>query len=141
MLEFDLVHPQVLAALAAAGHGSTVLVCDGNYPAATATAPGAVRVHLGLAPGVLDAVTVVRALLTAVRPESAALMVPDDGPEPVAHPRLRAALPPGVPVTGQRRHDFYASARGPDLALAVVTADQRPYANVLLTLAGRRPPA
>ena len=39
MLNYTLVHPPLLRALAAAGHGSQVLLADGNYPAATANRP------------------------------------------------------------------------------------------------------
>jgi L-fucose mutarotase len=43
MLQYKLIHPQILAALAAAGHGSTVLIADGNYPFSTAANPQAHR--------------------------------------------------------------------------------------------------
>jgi L-fucose mutarotase len=32
------------------------------------------------------------------------------------------------------RGDFYTTARGPELAVAVATGEQRLYANILLTL-------
>ena len=40
MLKTRLLHPEILNALARAGHGSRVLIADGNYPFATEAAPG-----------------------------------------------------------------------------------------------------
>ena len=50
MLRTQLIHPQILGALAEAGHGSQVLISDGNFPHVTATPPGARRVYLNLSP-------------------------------------------------------------------------------------------
>jgi L-fucose mutarotase/ribose pyranase (RbsD/FucU family) len=35
MLKGTLIHPQILEALGRAGHGSQILIADGNYPIAT----------------------------------------------------------------------------------------------------------
>ena len=40
MLYSTLTHPNILRALAAAGHGSQILIADGNYPLATQTPYG-----------------------------------------------------------------------------------------------------
>jgi hypothetical protein len=53
MLQTGLTHPQILETLAAAGHGSLVLISDGNFPSLTAPYPGARRVYLNLRPGVV----------------------------------------------------------------------------------------
>lgn len=50
MLYTKLTHPAILGALAATGHGSRVLITDGNYPLSTQTPPGAERVYLNLQP-------------------------------------------------------------------------------------------
>jgi len=44
VLRFPLIHPPLLAALAAAGHGSRVLLADANYPHATGVSPRAAQV-------------------------------------------------------------------------------------------------
>ena len=67
MLRTRLIHPEILAALAAAGHGSQVLVSDGNFPHATATPPAARRVYLNLSPGRVTVTEVLEAL-AASRP-------------------------------------------------------------------------
>jgi L-fucose mutarotase len=137
MLLTELLHPGVLEALAGAGHGARVLLADGHYPASTATGERARKVHLNLAPGLLDVTTVLDVLLRAVPVESAQVMVPpEDVPEPPAITEYRSTLAP-VPVETLGRFEFYDAARSPDLALAIVTADIRTYANLLLTIGVR----
>ncbi|WP_328435660.1 RbsD/FucU domain-containing protein [Streptomyces sp. NBC_00425] len=137
MLLTDLLHPGILEALAGAGHGARVLLADGHYPASTATGDRARIVHLNLAPGLLDVTTVLDVLTTALPLESAHVMVPPEGaPEPPAIGEYRARLTP-VPVETLGRFEFYDAARSPDLALAIVTADVRTYANLLLTIGVR----
>ncbi|MGY4739117.1 RbsD/FucU domain-containing protein [Streptomyces sp. ATMOS53] len=137
MLLTELLHPDILAALAGSGHGARVLLADGHYPASTATGERARIVHLDLAPGLLDVTTVLDVLLRALPVESAHVMVPPEGePEPPAIAGYRSRLAP-VPVETLGRFAFYDAARSPDLALAVVTADIRTYANLLLTIGVR----
>lgn len=135
MLTSTLIHPPLLRALAAAGHGSTVLVADGNYPVATATAATAAVVHLNLRPGVLDVVEVTRTLLGAVPVEAAHVMTPGAPPDPPIFAELTQLLrPSGVALQPLDRAAFYAAARSQDLAVVVATGDQRLFANLLLTI-------
>ncbi|MFJ8363772.1 RbsD/FucU family protein [Streptomyces sp. NPDC093984] len=137
MLLTELLHPGILEALAGAGHGARVLLADGHYPAGTATGERARTVYLNLKPGVLDVTTVLDVLLRAIPVESAQVMVPPQGePEPPAVAQYRARLAP-VPVETLGRFEFYDAARSSDLALAIVTADIRTYANLLLTIGVR----
>ncbi len=139
MLTTHLLHPQILGALGAAGHGSQVLVADGNYPFSTGSPPGATRVYLNLVPGVVDAVTVTAALAVTVPVEAAVTMRPDTDDEPAIVADFRSALPPGTPMSTLARADFYRAARGVDVALVVATAEQRLYGNLLLTIGVRAP--
>ena len=50
MLKNRLLHPDILAALGRAGHGSKVLIADGNYPFSTTLGPNAMLVSLNLSP-------------------------------------------------------------------------------------------
>ncbi|MED7952293.1 RbsD/FucU domain-containing protein [Streptomyces sp. BE20] len=137
MLLNELLHPGILESLAGAGHGARVLLADGHYPASTATGERARTVHLNLAPGLLDVTTVLDVLLRALPVESAHVMVPPAGePEPPALAEYRSVLAPRT-VTALDRAAFYEAARSRDLALAVVTADTRTYANLLLTIGVR----
>ena len=99
MITGNLIHPQLLAAVARAGHGAHVLVLDGHYPASTAVRERAEQVFLNLAPGLLDTSTVLRVLLTAMTVESAAVMVPPSRRRRTA--RRRSA--PGRPTRDQGR--------------------------------------
>ena len=48
MIRYKLTHPQILAALASAGHGSKVLIADGDYPFSTGSNDAAAHVYLNL---------------------------------------------------------------------------------------------
>ena len=39
MLDLPLIHPDILRVLGRAGHGSQVLIADGNYPFRTTLGP------------------------------------------------------------------------------------------------------
>lgn len=133
MLKTRLIHPHILEALAAAGHGSKVLIADGNYPASTQLGENAELVYLNLAPGKLTVTEVLDILLTAVPVEDAAVMEPDEGPEPAIFQEFRSLIPQ-IELTKFSRYEFYEEASGPDTCLQIVTGEQRVYANILLTV-------
>jgi L-fucose mutarotase len=143
MMRTPLLHPELLAALAGAGHGSQVLIADANYPASTALGPRAAVVHLNLVPGVVDAVTVLRAVCGAVPLEEARVMAPNaDGPYAMDHDPeiwdefrevLGAAGGPGE-LGRVERMAFYQEASGSDVAVTVVTGETRLYANLLVRI-------
>lgn len=133
MLKQRLIHPEILRALGAAGHGSTVLLADANYPFATGTYAGATRVFLNLAPDLLRVTDVLEVLRHAIPVEAARVMVPESGPEPEIFAEFRATLPE-VELSKLGRSEFYDAARGPDLALLIATGERRLYANILLTI-------
>jgi L-fucose mutarotase len=136
VLTTHLLHPQLLAALAAAGHGSQVLIADGNYPFSTGAPASAERVFLNLVPGVVDAVTALSAVVSAVPVEAAFTMVPDDG-TPVPIQQEFAGVLGGVAIETLARYPFYEQARSADTAVLVATGEQRVYANVLLRIGVR----
>lgn len=133
MLKQRLVHPEILDALAAAGHGSKVLITDGNYPASTCVGENAELVYLNLAPGKPTVTEVLDILLTAVPIEEAAVMMPVEGPEPHIFQEFRSLMP-DLSLTKYDRFEFYEEASGPDTCLQIVTGEQRIYANLLLTI-------
>jgi L-fucose mutarotase len=134
MLFGPLIHPPLVAALARAGHGSTIHIADGNYPVATGARQDAERIYLNLAPGLLTVTQVLERVVAAVPVEAAAVMTPDDGDVPKSHAEIRELLPTGTRWRAVGRFGFYESCREPDLAVVVATGDQRLYANVLLTV-------
>ena len=133
MLTTRLIHPQIIQALGEAGHGAQVLIADGNYPVLTRSNPAAHRVYLNLAPGQLTVTDVLAVLAAAIPIEAAHVMGPDPGEEPGIFAEFREILPE-TPLQRLGRYDFYDMARGPDLALAIATGEQRIYANILLTI-------
>lgn len=133
MLKQRLIHPVILDALAAAGHGSKILLADGNYPGSTQLGENAELVYLNLAPGKPTVTEVLDIILTAVPVEDAAVMMPDEGPEPRIFQEFRSLLP-DTPLTMYDRYEFYEEASGPDTCLQIITGEQRIYANILLTI-------
>ena len=133
MLQQRLIHPDILSALASAGHGSKVLITDANYPASTCLGENASLVYLNLAPGKPTVTEVLDILLTAVPIEDAAVMEPESGLEPSIFQEFRSLMP-DVTLTRFSRFEFYEEASGPDTCLQIVTGDQRLYANILLVI-------
>lgn len=140
MLKYQLIHPQILSALGGAGHGSKVLIADGNYPFSTRANPNAPRVYLNLAPGLLTVTDVLRVLVGAIPIEAAEVMGPDTGEEPSIFADFRQILPRDMPLKRLGRFEFYDAARDSDTALVIATAEQRIYANILLTVGVVPPP-
>ncbi|MBC7236780.1 MAG: RbsD or FucU transport [Chloroflexi bacterium] len=134
MLKHKLTHPQILAALGQAGHGSKVLIADGNYPFSTGSNPDAEHVYLNLTRGFAPVDQVLEVLVEAVPIEAAFVMMPDDGREPPIFARFREVLGEGIPLQPLGRFAFYDAARSCDVALVIATGEQRIYANILLTV-------
>lgn len=139
MLKTPILHPHLLRALGAAGHGARILIADGNYPVSTASPASAEIVYLNLCPGCVGVLDVLEPLLQVVPVEAACVMAPGAALEPPIHGEMRRALG-DIALQPLARGDFYALARQPDTALVVATAEQRRYANLLLTIGTVRLP-
>lgn len=137
MLKGKLLHPEILAALGQAGHGSKILIPDGNYPFSTKLGPNATLVNLNLTPGVVTVTQVLELIAEAVPIESAAVMQPADNSEPPIWTDFRRILK-SAGYTGDleriERFRFYEEAGSPDVCMTIATAEQRIYANILLTI-------
>ena len=143
MLKGQLIQPEIVEVLGRAGHGSKVLIADGNYPCRTKLGPNARLVSLNLSPGIVDCVQVLRALAAAIPIESAAVMqYATSGPyalesEPEIWADFRDVLKTAgytEPLHTIERFAFYDEAATPDVALTIATGEQRIYANLLLTI-------
>ncbi len=146
MLRHTLIHPQINAVLGAAGHHSTVLIADGNYPAATKRGPRSELVSLNLMPGVVNCDQVLRAVLSAIPVEKIQTMETESsGPYALAgdppvwddyRNTLRAA---GLDLALEptEKWAFYEAVTTADHILTIQTADQQRYANILLTIGVR----
>jgi L-fucose mutarotase len=95
MLRTALLHPHILQALASAGHGSTILIADSNYPVTMHTAATTAQVYLNVSPGLVSVSQVLEALLPLVPVEAAHVMQPAPGEEPPIFALFRQYLPEG----------------------------------------------
>ncbi|XCB29796.1 RbsD/FucU family protein [Arcanobacterium hippocoleae] len=139
MLYGAMTHPELLRALAAAGHGAKILIADGNYPYSVAAPPRCERISLNLAPGMLTVMDVLNVLKNTIPIEAAAIMVPAPGGPPLdpqVHSDYRNALP-GVEFREIDRFRFYEEAADDYVAVLIATGDQRLYANIILTIGVR----
>ncbi|RNL85354.1 RbsD/FucU family protein [Halostreptopolyspora alba] len=141
MITHRLLHPELLAGLAAAGHGSRILVADALYPHSTGAPATAARVHLNLRPGLVAARDVLEVVADTVHIEAAVYMADANGDESEPVREYRAMLGPHrhsggreVAWAGLERTEFYTACRSPDVCVLVATGETRPYANLLLTI-------
>lgn len=143
MLKTTLIHPDILDVVARAGHGSKILIADGNYPSSTTLGENGSLVNLNLAPGVVTCTQILEALVSAIPIEVATIMGYDrTGPhalkeDPPIWSEFRQILErAGGPTEFEQidRLEFYEVVRGPDVCLVIASADQRIYANLMLTI-------
>lgn len=148
MLKHTLLHPEITAILARAGHHSKVLIADGNYPSSNTLGPNAQLVSLNLAPGIVSCTQVLETLLTALPIEAANTMgIPPDDPhalggDPSIWGEYRQILSKAglsIPLQPIPKWDFYDAVASRDHVLTIQTADQRLWANLLLTIGVRQP--
>ena len=136
MLTSKLINPEIISALAKCGHGSKILIADGNYPLAEKSG-AAKKVFLGLTPGLPSVTDVLKAIHSVCEIEAAAVMVPEDGSEPDIFSEFRSELK-GIGLHPMGRYEFYdacmSEIAGEALYLAVSTGEMRSYANILLTV-------
>jgi L-fucose mutarotase len=132
MLKHGITHPDLIRALAQVGHGSRVLIADGNYAVDVNTAPTATRIYLNLAPGLIGAVDVLQSLIGAIPVEAAHGMLTDEGQEPPIMSEYRRTLPARVATDMLTRFAFYAAASDPHTSVVIATGERQPFANLLL---------
>ncbi len=148
MLLHDLIHPEILAILGQAGHSSRVLIADGNYPSSHTLGPSGALVSLNLSPGVVSCTDVLKALVTTIPIEKANVMdyartgpygLSEDPPIWTEFRRIFADNRSDLELETIERFEFYDTVQAPNHVLTIQTADQRIYANLLLTVGVRMP--
>jgi L-fucose mutarotase len=137
MLNGKLLHPEILGILGKAGHGSKILIADGNYPFSTGSLLTTPKVYLNLSPGICTVTQVLDVLLDAIEVEAADVMIPDDGSRPPIFAEFEKILPDKIKLTDRERNEFYNTVKSSDTALVIATGEQRIYANLLLTIGVR----
>ncbi len=148
MLKHQLIHPKINEVLGLAGHYSTVLIADGNYPAYNARGPRSELVSLNLAPGVVTCTEVLKTLLTAIPVQQANTMqYQTSGPfaltdDPPVWNQYRAVFKNAaveLELEPIEQFEFYKTVAQPEHVLTIQTGDQALYANLLLTIGVRTP--
>ena len=146
MLKSKLLHPEILAAIARAGHHGKILIADGNYPASSTLGPSAELVSLQLMPGLPTVTQVLEALLASVPIERANTMDYErTGPyalseDPLVWPQFRRAIKEAgltLELAPIEKWQFYKEVATPDHILTIQTADQQRFANLLLSIGVR----
>jgi len=146
VLKHQLIHPEINAILAAAGHHGKVLIADGNYPASSKLGPNARLVHLNLMPSVLTCNQVLQAVLSALPVEAVNTMMYEAtgqyalAEDPPVWDDYRATMKEaGVELDLEpvEKWAFYDAVATSDHILTIQTADQQRFANVLLTIGVR----
>lgn len=136
MLTTKLINPEIIAALAKCGHGSKVLIADGNYPLAEKSGD-AKKVFLGVKAGLPTVTDVLEAIHSVCEIEAAAVMVPEDGSTPEIFAEFKKELD-GMELNPLGRYEFYDACmekeEGKAVVLAISTGEKRTYANILLTI-------
>jgi L-fucose mutarotase len=146
MLKTQLLHPDILAIIARAGHHGKILIADGNYPASSTLGPNAKLVSLQLMPGVPTVTQVLQAILSTVPIDRANTMDYErSGPyalseDPPVWPQFRQTIKAAglkLELEPIEKWQFYKEVSTPDHILTIQTADQQRFANLLLTIGVR----
>ena len=147
MLKHQLIHPKINEVLGRAGHHGKVLIADGNYPSSTTLGPNAELVSLNLTPGLLTCSQILEAVASAIPIEAADVMnYETTGPyalseDPAAWAEYRDIFQEAkvdIKLGSIEKWDFYKAAGGDDHVLTIQSADQRIFANLLLTIGVRQ---
>ncbi len=146
MLKHHLIHPKINEVLGRAGHHSSILIADGNYPVWNKKGPNAELVCLNLSPGIVNCSQVLRAILSAVAIGRVHTMgIPADDPyaqngEPPVWADYRQILKESgsdLSLEPVLKWDFYQAVESPDHVLTIQTGDQALWANLLVTMGCR----
>jgi L-fucose mutarotase len=129
-----ILSPELMHVLMSMGHGDSIVLADGNFPAA-ANAQRLVRADGHGVPEVLRAVMQFFPLDTYTTDPAVVMEVlPDDDVDPVIWQDYQQILSEAegkdMQLTEMERHEFYATAR--ESFAVVATSETALYANLLL---------
>jgi len=134
MLKTNLLHPEILEALASGGHGTKVLIADSNYPFATKSGNNARLVYLNLCPGKLSATEVLEVICEHIPVEAAHVIMPESGVLAPIVEEFQEILGDEAAIEAVGRYEFYDMAKSDDCGLVIATGEQRTYACIILTV-------
>ena len=134
MLKTNLLHPEILNALGSNGHGSRLLIADGNFPFSTGVNERAQKVFLNLSPGILSVTDVLKVIKEVIPVESYIVMLPPDEAPQMIHNEFVEILGANIPVEKVKRFEFYKEAQSPETFLVIATGEIRRFANILIVI-------
>lgn len=134
MIKTEIIHPDLLQALAQCGHKANILIADANYSFLTNSSLRARIIYLNFSPGLISSVVILQKMLGYINIEKAVLMsCPDDFDNTIAR-EYRTLLAESTAVEYVTREAFYALAKSSDTLLVVASGETRRFANILLTV-------
>lgn len=134
MLKTGCVNKEILSAAAECGHGDQIVIGSGNFPLDSQVNPDAKRIFLNLMPGVPTSDQVLEALVRILNIEAGEMILPAEIKEKPQVFEEYEQLLPGVELKTCDRDTFYDACKKPTVKLAIASADQRAFSNILVTV-------
>lgn len=133
MLKTRISHPELLQALAEAGHGARIVLGDNNY-AFTVNVNSAARiVFLNFTAGMINGTDILHALADTINVESVMYMETNDGKMPEVVKEYQTILA-DVPFAGKERSAFYEEAKSDAVCLLIASGETRPRGCIIMTV-------
>ncbi|HCR9750524.1 TPA: RbsD/FucU family protein [Citrobacter koseri] len=134
MIKSDIIHPDLLQALAQCGHKANILIADANYSFLTNSSPQARIIWLNFSPGLIGSVMILEKILGYINVEKATLMTSPAEFDNTIEREYRGLLSEMMELSHVERNAFYALAKSSDTLLVIASGETRRFANILLTV-------
>lgn len=134
MIKSDIIHPDLLQALAQCGHKANILIADANYSFLTNSSPQAHIIWLNFSPGLIGSVMILEKILGYINVEKATLMTSPAEFDNTIEREYRGLLSEMTELAHVERNAFYALAKSSDTLLVIASGETRRFANILLTV-------
>lgn len=135
MIKSDIIHPDLLQALAQCGHKANILIADANFSFLTNTSPLARIIWLNFTPGLIASGLILEKILGYVNVEKATLMNSPADFDNTIEREYRNILAGMNNFEYVERDTFYSQAKSPDTMLVIASGETRRFANIILTVA------
>lgn len=134
MLNYSLLHPEILYALARNGHGAKVLITDGNFPVETNSNIYSTKVYLNLAPDLCTVTDVFKVLQRCIPIEKIITMKPGEPITPSVSDEILSLLESPIEIEPLTKKEFYEHTSSSLTCLTIVTGETRRFANIILVI-------
>ncbi|VUS56676.1 RbsD/FucU family protein [Klebsiella grimontii] len=135
MIKADIIHPDLLQALAQCGHKANILIADANYSFLSNTSAQARIIWLNFSPGLIGSVIILEKILQYINVEKATLMNSPADFDNTIEREYRSLLAATIEFEHVERNVFYLQAKTSDTILVIASGETRRFANILLTVA------